>query len=95
MSKEEIKRDYHAAKDKNKQIGILADMNLCTKKEIKDIIEDKEKDPMMESIYKEIETVETRIKEIEDEMKNLKNWHSKLLNTMEVLDTLKDRQTAA
>lgn len=34
MSDGEIIRDYAEAKDKNKQIGILADMNLVTKKEM-------------------------------------------------------------
>ena len=34
MTEGEIIRDYAEAKDKNKQIGILADMNLVTKKEM-------------------------------------------------------------
>lgn len=34
MTEGEIIRDYAEAKDKNKQIGILADMNPVTKKEM-------------------------------------------------------------
>lgn len=38
MTKEEIVRDYMAAKAPQKQIGILADLNVCTKKEIVEIL---------------------------------------------------------
>ena len=34
MSDFEILRDYREAKDKNEQVKILADMNLCTQKEV-------------------------------------------------------------
>ena len=40
MTEGEIIRDYAEAKDKNKQIGILADMNLCTKKEMAQYLAD-------------------------------------------------------
>lgn len=39
MSPGEIKREYDQAKYKNKQIGILADLNRCSKEEIKRILE--------------------------------------------------------
>lgn len=38
MSNEEIVRRYREAKDKGKQIGILADLNACDKKQIRDIL---------------------------------------------------------
>ena len=38
MTKDEIIRRYKEAKDKKDQIKILADLNLCSSKEIKDIL---------------------------------------------------------
>lgn len=38
MTNEEIVRDYKAAKAPQKQIGILADLNACSKKEIVEIL---------------------------------------------------------
>ncbi len=38
MTDEEICRDYRTAKTPTKQIGILADLNGCTKAEIKEIL---------------------------------------------------------
>ena len=38
MTNEEIVRDYKAAKAPQKQIGILADLNVCSKKEIVEIL---------------------------------------------------------
>ena len=38
MTDEEICRDYRAAKSPLKQVGILADLNGCTKAEIKEIL---------------------------------------------------------
>lgn len=38
MSNEEIAREYRTAGDKKKQIGILADLNCCTKQEIAQIL---------------------------------------------------------
>ena len=38
MSEFEILRDYKEAKDKAEQVKILADMNLCTQKEIVDFL---------------------------------------------------------
>lgn len=40
MTNEEICRDYHMAKTKQKQIGILAELNLCDKDTIKRILID-------------------------------------------------------
>ena len=40
MTKDEIIRDYLEAKDKKKQVEILADMNLCTKKEMAQYLAD-------------------------------------------------------
>lgn len=38
MTDGEIRRDYAEAKNKNMQIGILADLNCCTKDRIKEIL---------------------------------------------------------
>ena len=40
MTKEEIVRDYNQAKAPQKQIGILADQNLCKKSEIVEILKE-------------------------------------------------------
>lgn len=42
MSDEEIRRNYRAAANKQLQIGILADLNLCSKEKIKRILEQEE-----------------------------------------------------
>ena len=39
MSEFEILRDYRQAKDKKEQVKILADMNMCTQKEMKAYLE--------------------------------------------------------
>lgn len=38
MTEGEIRRDYAGAKNKSMQIGILADLNCCTKDRIKEIL---------------------------------------------------------
>ena len=38
MTEEEITRDYRLSRDKQKQIGILADINLCSRDRIKTIL---------------------------------------------------------
>ncbi|MCR4739154.1 MAG: hypothetical protein K5886_02705 [Lachnospiraceae bacterium] len=40
MTNEEIARSYREAKDKKKQIGILAELNLCSRTEIEYILRD-------------------------------------------------------
>lgn len=40
MSNFEILRDFHEAKDKHKQIGILADLNVTTRAAIVDLLRD-------------------------------------------------------
>jgi len=42
MTNEEIARDYRLAKDKNAQVGILAELNGCRKEDIIDILIDEE-----------------------------------------------------
>ena len=43
MSEAEIVREYRQAKYKDREIRILADLNLCDPKEIREIIEKSEK----------------------------------------------------
>lgn len=38
MTEGEIRRDYAGAKNKSMQIGILADLNCCTKDRIREIL---------------------------------------------------------
>lgn len=93
MSKYEIKRDYNSAKDKKKQIIILADLNGCTAKEIKDIIEDK--NPLVESVFKEIDRVEAEMQRLQDELKKNEEWYNKLLVSVEVINNLQNGSKTA
>lgn len=53
----EIKRMYRESKDKKKQIGILADLNTCTKEEIREVLGMKAPGPQPEKV------VDTKVKE--------------------------------
>lgn len=52
----EIKRMYRESKDKKKQIGILADLNACTKEEIREVLGMKAPGPQPEKV------VDTKVK---------------------------------
>lgn len=43
MSEDEIRRNYKQAKNKKEQIGILADLNACSREKIADIVGEKNK----------------------------------------------------
>ncbi|MBR2132245.1 MAG: hypothetical protein IJ955_06870 [Oscillospiraceae bacterium] len=45
MTNEEIVRHYRQAKDKKADIGVLADLNMCSKDEIRAILQDAGVDP--------------------------------------------------
>lgn len=93
MSNEEIKREYNEAKDKKKQIGILAELNCCSKEEIKDILDDK--NPLEVALFKEIDQVEAEMQRLEEELKKKAEWYNKLLVSVEVISNLqKGKKTA-
>lgn len=84
MSENEIKRDYNAAKDKEAQIGILADLNLCSKEEIKRIVEGKGE--LLQSLFEELDQVEA-------EAKRLEEWYKKLAIAIEVISVIQERDS--
>lgn len=93
MSNEEIKREYNEAKDKKKQIGILAELNCCSKKEIQNILENK--NPLEVSIFEEIDKVETEMKNLHEELKKKEEWYNKLLVSVEVISNLQTGKKTA
>lgn len=84
MTESEIIRNYQQAKDKKKQIGILADLNLCDKATIEKIVgihkepakkkSDKKPDlnEVIKNLYEEMEAVDKHIKELEERYTYLK-----------------------
>lgn len=93
MSNEEIKKEYNQAKDKKKQIGILAELNLCSKEDIKNIVEDK--NPLEVALFKEIDQVEAEMKKLQDELKKKEEWYNKLLVSVEVISNLQNGNKTA
>lgn len=82
MSIAEIRRVYSQARDKKKQIPILADLNCCSTKEILDIVHNKEYEktadesakeesfkliPEQKALIDRLEEVDGQIKELEKE----------------------------
>lgn len=79
MDKGEIIREYKSAKDQKQMISILADLNCCSKENIKDIIEIKgkkkvkseQKIKLNESekkfLYDRLDELDEAIKPLEDE----------------------------
>ena len=51
MTEEEIYKMYKSARYPSKQIGILADLNICTRKEIKDVIKKCEEKAKKEEVH--------------------------------------------
>lgn len=89
MSKDEIRRNYNEAKNKKRQIEILADMNCCSTETIKAIVTPEEKtvkeESFLSAVHKEMDRVDAEIKKLEE-------WYKKLVNTMEVLEALQNRK---
>ena len=73
MTNDEIVRDYKAAKTPAKQIAVLADLNVCTKKEIVEILREAGCEPP--AYYtkkpKQEKTLEEKIENVQDKILSL------------------------
>ena len=86
MTAGEIKRNYDQAKDKERQIGILADLNCCTREaivKILDVESSREKPSAPEqkltgigaaeqALYEVLDELESEIRRLEEEYKSVK-----------------------
>lgn len=101
MSVSEIKRNYNEAKNKNRQIGILADLNCCSKEEIKKIVavensreQKKEKAPVSPvekelSVNDVVNKLYVRMEELDSQIKLLEKEYRNIVITLGVLAELK------
>lgn len=81
MSEGEIKRRYKEAKNQKQQIGILADLNCCSKEEIESILgiaQEDNKPPgdmsrgqIMDLLFGKLDLLEQEIKKLEEEYRNI------------------------
>lgn len=81
MSESEIKRRYKEAKNQKQQIGILADLNCCSKEEIESILGiakednkppgDMSRGQIMDLLFGKLDLLEQEIKKLEEEYRNI------------------------
>ena len=101
MSVGEIKRSYEEAKCKQKQIGILAELNACTKEDIEKIIDADNKrnekhGEVIEIPSEEVKTVTimeklyARLDELERDIKLLEGEYKKVCIAVDVLGNMKE-----
>lgn len=99
MTISEIKRSYEQAKDKKRQISILAQLNDCTEKDIREILgikaETKKQVNVMELLSAELERVEAQLSELETlrskidfELPRLEERYKKIVSSMDVIGEL-------
>lgn len=101
MSVGDIKRSYDEAKNKKTQIGILAELNCCTKEEIVKIIdaENRRKESLRETsetpreepkLSQIKEMLYARLDELEKDIKALEEEYRKVSIAAEVLANMKE-----
>ena len=98
MSVEEIKRNYNEAKNKNRQIGILADLNCCSKEEIEKIVavensieQKKASAPLVKkelSVNDAVNKLYVRMEELDSKIKTLDKEYRNIVITIGVLAEL-------
>ena len=98
MSVEEIKRNYNEAKNKNRQIGILADLNCCSKEEIEKIVavensieQKKDSAPIVKkelSVNDAVNKLYVRMEELDSKIKTLEKEYRNIVITLGVLAEL-------
>lgn len=85
MTHDEIRRNYREAKNKTKQVGILAELNNCSRKEIEEILgllknpiepcktENPEftRGEIMDMLFGKIDALDRQIKRLEEEYRNI------------------------
>lgn len=82
MGNEEIKSSYRNAKHPKKQIGILADLNCCSREEIKKIVQEAEEDsPDNDIIYR----LHNRLDILDREIREREVEYKKIVIALEVL----------
>lgn len=101
MSVREIKRSYEEAKNKKRQIGILADLNCCSKEEIEKIIsvensiEQKKEKTSVSPVEKELSVNDVRnqlyarMDELDLQIKTLEKEYRNIVITLGVLAGIK------
>lgn len=103
MSVGEIQRNYAEAKNKGRQIGILADLNCCSKEDIRKIInaenrrsetiQEPAEKPQEEPRLSEINNVlYARLDELEQAIKALEEEYRKVVVAIEVLGALGQKE---
>lgn len=97
MSVGEIKRNYDQAKNKERQIGILADLNCCDRSEIEKIIsvESRREQPVRTVVEKPAEkemglddvmnTLFARLDELEEKIKPLEEEYRNIKIAIDVI----------
>ena len=91
MTDNEIKRQYKEAKNKKQQIGILADLNCCSKEEIESILgiaQEDNKPPGDMSRGQIMDLLFGKLDSIEQEIQRLEAEYKKVHNAIEVLGTI-------
>lgn len=96
MTEEQIRKSFEEASNKKNQLRVLADMNVCSVREIKETLGlQPPKAPMpevaknviyatLDSIEAKIKQVETQLKELEEYKKTLEKDYTDLAKFMEV-----------
>ena len=90
MSKDEIKSMYKHAKNKKHQIEILAELNACSKQDIIDIIENRQKREMpdiIKMLYETLDLTDAVIKELNGH-KKLEQAYTNIVSIAESLSSL-------
>lgn len=102
MTVAEIKRNYDEAKDKQRQIGILADLNCCSREEIemilgekvkrkttvpKEAVQEEVKDPNLREVRA---VLYSKLESIENQIKSLEEEYRKITIAIEVLEKVEN-----
>lgn len=102
MTVAEIKRNYNEAKDKQRQIGILADLNCCSREEIemilgeevkrkttvpKEVVQEEVKDPNLREVRA---VLYSKLESIENQIKSLEEEYRKITIAIEVLEKVEN-----
>ena len=95
MTEGEIRRSYGAAKNKNTQIGILADLNACSKDHIKQILgideaveEVLETEPQEPTKSELLKLLFTKLDSLDEQIKSLEKEYKDVHTAIEVISAL-------
>lgn len=102
MTEGEIRRDYAGAKNKSMQIGILADLNCCTKDRIREIlglipctestveIADPDGNPVEKSVDKDaiMSSLYSTLDDLDREIKKLEKQYEQTATAIKVISQM-------